>query len=552
MVRRARSRRWILGLGLPLVLASIGGLAWGISTARIRARTAAAVVEARSHAAQAEAAARSAEGVCAGAFAAFADEDTDRAEEAWKRCLSLEEEADGQRREAAISLERALSLDPANRQARVLCADVVLERLLAAERRHRSRLSGELRAQLALCDDGSRLARLQAPARVRVETEPTGAALTLSRYRETPEGDLVESDSIAIQDRSERRLEPGSYLLVARLPDRVLTRYPFFLVRGEERALHVVLPLAASVPEGMLYVPAGRVFYGSEEDEETRQGLEHQPVQQRDVAAFLIGRTEVTNGAFAEYVRSLADSRVGPNFRPADSSLRTGGGQGRLPGDFRRSRSGRLSIRIGERTLDEGERYCPWGRPCVEWSQLPLGRVSYDDGLLYAAWLARARGLAGARVCTDLEWERAARGADDRHFPAGNREPGPDACTLATYGGDPRRAGPCAVATHPATRSIFGVDDMAGSQWEWTSSPAIAVRDHRAIEVVRGGSYRDGGLLSMTTLHPRPAWDSDGEYAEVLLPSSDRPLDLLTPNRSHRGRGEAYSHIGLRICADAP
>jgi formylglycine-generating enzyme required for sulfatase activity len=537
VVRRARLRRRLLALGVPLVLSSIGSLGWGIFAARIRAKTAGAVAEARTHVAQAEAAARSAEGVCAGAFAAFAEEDADRAEEAWKRCLSLEDDADGQRREAAISLDRALALDPTNPGARVLNADVVLERLLAAERLHRSRLSSELRAQLALYDDGSRLARLQAPDRVRVETEPAGAALTLSRYRETPEGDLVESDPIPIQDGSERRLAPGSYLLVARQPDRYLTRYPFFLVRGEERVLHVVLPLAASVPEGMLYVPAGRVFYGSEEDEATRQVLEHQPMHEREVPAFLIARTEVTNGAFAEYLRSS----IG------------GGSGGRLPGGFTRARGGRLSLRIDGRTFEEGELYCPWGQPCVDWVQLPLGGVSYDDGLRYAAWLARARGLAGARVCTDLEWERAARGADDRHFPAGNREPGPtDACTLGTYGGDPRRAGPCAVATHPSTRSIFGVEDMVGSQFEWTSSPAMAVRDHRAIEQARAGSYRDGGLLSTTTLHARPAWDSDGEYAEVLLPSSDRPYDLLIPNRYHLGRREAYSQVGLRICADAP
>jgi formylglycine-generating enzyme required for sulfatase activity len=504
MVRRARLRRRLLAVGIPLIVSSIGTLGWGISAARTEAKTAGAVAEARTHVAQAEGAARSAEGVCAGAFAAFAEEDTDRAEEAWKRCLSLEEDADGQRSEAAISLDRALALDPTNPRARVLYADVVLERLLAAERLNRSSLVGELRAQLALYDDGSRLARLQAPARVRVETEPAGAALTLSRYRETPQGDLVESDPIAFEHGSERRLEPGSYLLVARLPDRYLTRYPFFLVRGEERVLRVVLPPAASVPAGMLYVPAGRVFYGSEEDEATRQFLEHQPMQQREVGAFFIARTEVTNGAFAEYLRASA-----------------GGAEGPLPGGFTRSPNGRLSIRIGRRTLNEGERSCPWGQPCVDWSQLPLGLASYDDGLRYAAWLAGTKGLAGARVCTDLEWERAARGADHRHFPAGNREPGPaDACTLTTYGGEPRRAGPCAVAAHPVTQSIFGVEDMIGNEWEWTSSPAAALRDHRAIEQTRGGGYKDDGL------------------------------GLAITNRSHTGRTERYPATGLRICAD--
>jgi formylglycine-generating enzyme required for sulfatase activity len=139
----------------------------------------------------------------------------------------------------------------------------------------------------------------------------------------------------------------------------------------------------------------------------------------------------------------------------------------------------------------------------------------------YAQWLASEGRLARARLCTDREWERAARGADDRQFPAGNAEPGPaDACVLATYGGDVSRAGPCAVGTHPASRSVFGVDDLTGNEWEWIAGPADV--QHPEIGIVRGGCW------------------------------SDVSLSLANSNRGVTGIGFSPRIYGMRVCADVP
>ncbi len=114
--------------------------------------------------------------------------------------------------------------------------------------------------------------------------------------------------------------------------------------------------------------------------------------------------------------------------------------------------------------------------------------------MLFSQWLAREGRLSRARLCTDREWERAARGADDRRFPAGNADPGPtDACAIAMYGGDLQRAGPCAAGTHPASRSLFGVDDLAGSEWEWTADVAAAAQATKGI--IRGAGWASNGLL---------------------------------------------------------
>jgi formylglycine-generating enzyme required for sulfatase activity len=300
-----------------------------------------------------------------------------------------------------------------------------------------------------------------------------------------------------------RELDPGSYLVVGVAPDRYATRYPFFVRRGEERTLHIVLPLAASVPAGMIYVPAGRTLYGSSDDEATRGILTHQPVHDIEVGAFLIAQTEVTNADYLAFVDSL----------PASSR------EARLPRGIVRGKDGRLVWRLRGKTLTEDEPYCIGAQSCVSWYGLPVDGVSREDAARFAEWLAQSGRLPSARLCTDREWERAARGADGRRYPSTNRDPKPDeACTILTNGSDPLRAGPCAVGTHPASRSPFGVDDMAGSMWEWTSTPPDVALPNQA--EFRGGSWTESGIF------------------------------LSISNRATSGATERLRARGIRVCAD--
>ncbi len=504
-VTRARRRRLALALGLPLLLASLGATAWGVSYARHRADVSGAVADARAKSTKAEETARAAAAVRSQAIALFEKDELGPAEDLWKQMRALEEDADRERRDVGAALDLALALSPRDPTARALYADVTFARLEAAERLHKRGLLRELRARLDMYDDGSRAAELRAPAHVRFETDPPGAALTLARYREDPLGRLVEQDRATLPRAGRRELEPGSYLITAEAPERYPTRYPFLVRRGDETTLRIVLPRAADVPDGMIYVPAGRTLYGSGDEEETRVFLTHQPVHDVEVGAFLIARTEVTNDDYLVYLRAVPEAER----------------RGRLPAGLTIARDGRIAWKLRDRVLLPGEPYCSGVQPCIDWSRVPVDGVSREDADLFVAWLARSGKLPGARLCTDREWERAARGADDRQYPNGNGDPGPDdACTFATYGSDALRAGPCAPGTHPASRSPFGVEDMTGSEWEWTSGLADIAMPAQAEG--RSGSWSDYGMY------------------------------LVIANRSTTGSTtQRLGTVGLRVCADA-
>jgi formylglycine-generating enzyme required for sulfatase activity len=117
-----------------------------------------------------------------------------------------------------------------------------------------------------------------------------------------------------------------------------------------------------------------------------------------------------------------------------------------------------------------------------DWSKLPVLGISATDAAAYAAWLARTGQLPGARLCSELEWERAARGADGRSTPTGRVLEGDDANISAmTY--DLDLMGPDEVGSHTASASPYGLLDTAGNAFEWTAG------ERAGTYVARGGSY---------------------------------------------------------------
>ncbi len=403
-------------------------------------------------------------------------------EDTWTFALTLAEREERQYRLASANLESALLLDPTRAGLRDRFADLTFERLLRAERDGRHDLANELAARMFAYDDGRLRAALGAEAQVELEVVPAGTKV----WSERPGGSRQLVGEAPLPALT---LPPGSVVLSFEAPGRVTARLPVLLPRGQTLRLRVALPAAESAPPGMIYVPPGRFLFGSADPPELRRGfLSAAPLHEVETAGFFIGRYEVT---FAEWIEFLDD------LAPDERRLRSPSAvtaQASLTLTEIGPRRWRLVLKPTTRTYtaETGQRLHyerRAKRADQDWTRFPVSAVSYDDAVAYAAWLDRTGRLAGARLCDEYEWERAARGADARTFPSGPALAPDDANIDVTYGREPLAFGPDEVGSHPGSRSPVGADDMAGNVWEMTRS----VQSPDA-PVFRGGCWYVGEL----------------------------------------------------------
>jgi serine/threonine protein kinase/formylglycine-generating enzyme required for sulfatase activity len=177
---------------------------------------------------------------------------------------------------------------------------------------------------------------------------------------------------------------------------------------------------------GMCYVAGGEYTIGSD------KAVDGNPRRKTNLKAFYIGRYEVTNAEYLEFVKTASYSR------PRHWN------DGKIPAGLENH---------------------------------PVTCVSYEDAEAYAKW-------AGKRLPTAAEWEAAAGGsAGNRTYPWGINVD-PKKCNV-------RGSGTKSVGSYPDGRSPCGAFDMAGNVLEWTSTVPKNCPAHR---VTKGGSFDDRGL----------------------------------------------------------
>ncbi|SRX93162.1 hypothetical protein MSP7336_01397 [Mycobacterium shimoidei] len=231
-------------------------------------------------------------------------------------------------------------------------------------------------------------------------------------------------------------------------------------------------------------VPEGPFVLGVDAATEPFALDNERPAHVVDVPAFRIGRVPVTNGEWRQFIDDGGYDEprwwsargwehrqrarlTAPQFWSADQKTRTRFGH------------------VEDIPPDE-----------------PVQHVSYFEAEAYAKW-------AGARLPTEVEWEKAcawdpAAGAR-RRYPWGDEEP---SATHANLGGAALRPAP--VGAYPDGVSAYGVEQMLGDVWEWTSSelrpwpgftPMIYQRYSQPFffgdyKVLRGGSWAvEAGIL---------------------------------------------------------
>ena len=109
--------------------------------------------------------------------------------------------------------------------------------------------------------------------------------------------------------------------------------------------------------------------------------------------------------------------------------------------------------------------------------------VSHAEASAYAKW-------ADKSLPTEVQWHRAAYGTPqgaERAFPWGN-DGGKDAPSLRRGNFDFRNWDPTPVDAFPDGQSAFGVHDLLGNGWEWTSSLFAPLRGFQPFPFYKGYS----------------------------------------------------------------
>jgi eukaryotic-like serine/threonine-protein kinase len=192
----------------------------------------------------------------------------------------------------------------------------------------------------------------------------------------------------------------------------------------------------AARSEDMVAIAAGEFFAGCDQSVESKCLADEKPGGPRQIKAFAIDRTEVTVEAYRDCVEA------------------------------------------GDCSPSGSEAGCNASQ--VARDRHPINCVDWDQAVAYCAWRE-------ARLPSEWEWERAARGPDGLLNPWGNE---PVDCTRAVI--DEGSGNACGkgdttfeVGSRPAGASAEGALDLIGNVWEWTASS----RPGRSGRIVRGGGY---------------------------------------------------------------
>jgi serine/threonine protein kinase/formylglycine-generating enzyme required for sulfatase activity len=500
-IRAKKARAWIFAIALLLLVAGIAGGLTAKARLETAARVSARLQRGETMLALAESAHHRVDLARDQAFARFDAGDAAQGEQRWESVRDLGRVETASLAVALRELEAALSIDAARSDVRSRLVEAELLRAEIAERDSNQDVLIDALARVEEWDNTkSVVPAWNAPARLRVSTGQVRARIEIGRYDQPANArwSLVALGRFAEPTSQDHVLPPGSYLLTIEADGYAPVRYPLVLRRGENRTLDIPMIEKARVPEGFIYVPEGTFMFGSNFDDVLRRTLDAvAPIHASSTGPFLIARNETT---YREWIQFLDATGQDASGGPWPEGLRRSSGVWELS---TRVKGQRQVIAWGEK-IDLGDG--------IDWLRVPVERVSQRQAMAYVEWLARSGRVPSARLCSEREWERAARGADGRVYPQGDSTQTSEACFLRVPSdsyGDP-------VGAHAASRSPFGVDDMSGNVWELVRS------DRADLQAYRGGArYNDA-------------------------------LQLTVFSRATDAVDMVDNGVGVRVCADLP
>ena len=253
--------------------------------------------------------------------------------------------------------------------------------------------------------------------------------------------------------------------------------------------------LSALTPPGMVFVPAGEFTMGSEESDDEK------PPHTVWLDSYYIDRTPTTNADFAPFWEDVSyteSSEAWVGFEQAREHIYTK--------DLRRS----------PYYWFDSE----WNRP-----DRPLVGVNWYEAVVFSRW-------ASKRLPTEAEWEKAARGTEARRYPYGNTF---DAarCNTNITDNAPNTTTPVGKFS-PLGDSPYGVQDMSGNIWQWTSSlfkpyPYHADDGRENLDAPGKRVLRGGGFRSYFEDHYRSAYRYGNEPIHIYFAVGFRCAATVPP-----------------------
>ena len=175
----------------------------------------------------------------------------------------------------------------------------------------------------------------------------------------------------------------------------------------------------------MIHIPAGEFLMGSDPTQDPHARHDEQPQHPVYLPDYAMAKTAVTNAQYAVFLRATHHAPP-PHWR----------------------------------WLRWAHRWAPPRR-----RRHPAVYVTWYDARAYCQWLREITGKP-YRLPSEAEWEKAARGAEGQIYPWGHTWDA-NRCNIQ---GEAEAKDTRPVHAHPHGASPYGLLDMVGNIWEWTSS----------------------------------------------------------------------------------
>jgi formylglycine-generating enzyme len=303
--------------------------------------------------------------------------------------------------------------------------------------------------------------------------------------------------------------------------------------------------------EGMLHIPEGSFIMGATASE---KGFANEyPQHKVQVNNFWIDATEVTNAAFAAFVKAtnyittaerkpdwdIMQSQLPPHAeRPPDSMMVAGG----------------LVFTATKNAVDLNDagqwwrfvKGANWQHPeggesnIIGKENYPVVQVSWEDAMAYCKW-------AGKRLPTEAEWEWAAKGnIENATYSWGNENLSNTFLPANIWQGDfpyNNMLEDKYYTTAPAISFApngYGLYNMSGNVWEWCAD----WMDTNYYETIKGKNSDNpfGPIDGATTSHPFQKIIKGGSF----LCYQSYCSGYRTARRSSNGWDTGTNHTGFR------